>query len=90
MAATLPQLVKMVPYDCGMCTPIAAQPGGPSRLPNCELTAASLTAGFWQMCIHIMAVTGAQLAHNICSMCITKITHHDHLHRHHQPSNTIT
>ena len=36
-AATLPQLGKMAPYDCGMCTRIAAQPGGPSRLPNCEL-----------------------------------------------------
>ncbi len=36
-AATLPQLGKMAPYACGMCTRIAAQPDGPSRLPNCEL-----------------------------------------------------
>ncbi len=35
-AATLPQLGKMAPYGYGTYTRIAAQPDGPSRLPNCK------------------------------------------------------
>ena len=41
MGATLPQLGRMAPYACGMCTPTDALPGAPSPQPRCEFAVLS-------------------------------------------------